>query len=184
MSRRTLLRVALAVQLGGLALLLGWWLWPGGGTDTPEAAFTELLDAVREIGAAPAVGRLGPEVFDAAVATCNREVCISERYAGQQARWALATSAAGRDACADFRHPECTPSKIRAQLARVLKAAQTQGCEVESVVRESPRPGLRVRCGTISDFVRLKKGAGGWRLEASERSPGFLPEVYRGLGGR
>ncbi len=175
------LRAMLIFQAVAIAAFAAWWLWPEPGADTPEAAFTQLLEAVRERGAAPAVGALGRPVVEGAELICNREVCIAERYGGQEARWALATSSSGEDACASYHHPDCAPAKVRERLARLLRYTQTPGCRVESVVRNGPRRGLRVRCGAISDFVKLKKDANGWRLAPSERAPGFLPEVYRRL---
>lgn len=181
MTRRRLLRAALTVQLVGVAALVVWWAWPEPGADTPEAAFELLLTAVRDKGAAPAVGVLGAQLLDDAVAACNRDVCIAARFEGQHARWALATAASGRDACAGERHPACTESAVRHQLSRVLEAARSTGCRVESTQADGPRPGVRVRCGAVADFVRMERGPGGWRIVASERSPGLLPDLYRGL---
>ncbi len=172
--KRNLLVAMLILQVAAAAILAVYLLANRDG-ETPLDA---LIAATRAEGADKAVDRLGDRVHRAALAACKRDVCIAQKFEGNRARWALASASTGEDVCADFDYPPCTPARVRAELVRVVAFIGHHGCTVERRIKTGTRPGLRVRCGGVLDFVKLEQGATGQRIAPVAEVPAFLPRVF------
>ena len=69
--------------------------------------------------------------------------------------------------------------RIRRELTRVLKYIDS--CTIEGQVKIKNRVRIRVKCGSVSDFVSVVPARQGtaWRITADDRYPGLLPNLYK-----
>ena len=174
---KKLIPITLAAQaIGVFVLIILYMVRPTGGD--PAAPFEELKVFVQAYGPAKAVNALGNELLDQSKLLCNREQCIQNKYGGNRGNYITLASASRRDPCQNYRVGECDVTKIRSELTRVLK--YIDGCTIEGKVKIKSRVRIRVKCGSVSDFVSVKPNTAGtgWRIAADQKYPGLLPRLY------
>ncbi len=180
MTRKFWIQLLIALQIGGLTVIAVIW-WQRTVEADQVAAFEALKQAVIAGGAQAGLAALPPEVIEAGTRACARQACVDERFDASSGRWLMATVARrGVDPCADFKAPDCTESRTRAALLRLLP--RVPDCEVDEVV-EAGADRLRVRCGDVVDFVPVTRGATGWRLDGDTTWPGLLPRLSARVSG-
>ena len=179
---KKLIPITFAAQIIGVFILLGIYILKPTGGD-PAAPFEELKSFVQTYGPAKAVNALGNELLEQSKTLCNREQCIQNKYGGNRGNYITLASASRRDPCQSYRVGECDVTKIRSELTRVLK--YIDGCTIEGKVKIKSRVRIRVKCGSVSDFVSVKPNAmgNGWRIAADEKYPGLLPQLYKSSRG-
>ncbi len=179
---KKIIPITITVQVIGVFVLAAiYFLKPTGGD--PAAPFEELKAFVEKYGPAKAVNALGNDMLEQSKRLCNREQCIQNKYSGNRGNYITLASASRRDPCQNYRAGECDVTKIRMELTRVLK--NIDSCTIEGKVKIKSRVRIRVKCGSISDFVSVKpnRTATGWRIVADEKYPGLLPNLYKGSTG-
>jgi len=179
---KKIIPITIALQVIGIfALGIVYLLKPTGGD--PGAPFTELQMFVKKYGPPKAVNALGNELLQRAKYLCNREQCIQNKFRGNRGNYITLASASRRDPCQSYRASDCDVTKIRMELTRVLKYVDS--CNIEGKVKIKNRVRIRVKCGSVSDFVSVMPNANGtgWRITADEKYPGLLPNLYKGSRG-
>ena len=177
-SMNKLVPITIGLQVvGGLFLLVLYIVKPTGAN--PEKPFVELKHFSKKYGPIKAVNALGSTLIDRARQLCNREQCIQEKYSGNRGNYITLASASRRDPCQNFRAPDCDRMRIRRELTRVLKYIDS--CTIEGQVKIKNRVRIRVKCGSVSDFVSVVPARQGtaWRITADDRYPGLLPNLYK-----
>ena len=179
---KKIIPITIAIQVIGVFVLAAIYLLRPTGGD-PAAPFEELKAFVEKYGPPKAVNALGNDMLQQSKRLCNREQCIQNKYGGNRGNYITLASASRRDPCQTYRAGECDVTKIRMELTRVLK--NIDSCTIEGKVKIKNRVRIRVKCGSISDFVSVKpnQAGTGWRIVADEKYPGLLPNLYKGSTG-
>lgn len=181
-SMKKIIPITIALQVIGIFVLaVVYMLKPTGGD--PGAPFTELQMFVKKYGPPKAVNALGNDLLERSKLLCNREQCIQNKYGGNRGNYITLASASRRDPCQNYRASDCDVTKIRMELTRVLK--HVDSCTIKGKVKIKNRVRIRVKCGSISDFISVVPNAQGtgWRITADEKYPGLLPNLYKGSRG-
>ena len=176
------LQLTMALQGIGVVVFLTWWvLRPTGGD--PAAPFLRLQETVKRYGAVRSLEALPKSLFEQASALCRREACIQARYGGNRGRWLTVTAAKQKDPCLGFVHAPCSKTAIRREMRLIL--GQVENCQVVGKLARKDTVRLRVQCGSVQDFVTVKKHLQGyWTLAGEESYPGFLPRLHSAVVNR